>query len=652
MSPRLSALAVALGLSACLAATAQTPPTLPDSDGDSVPDLLDNCVDVANRDQRDSNGNGIGDRCDGDVTGDGQVNALDLAQLRAQFGQAGGSADLNGDGSVNALDLALLRSRFGQRPGPAGEVALLLSQIDPTPPPEGPDEEPEGEPADPQAPALLLPQIQDNIAGALALVEPGSAVAEALGRAQTAVDAALTSLTEGSSDGSLAYLVDAAAATRRAHTGLDAALAVAPPEPQLIGLLLPAVQAAPETAKTSSERMLQAMTDGGVPTAQLGEALLQHQQALAALAAGQAAQAMVGFEEVLRIGAPLLVFDLDRFEARLRSVFDQQSVGWAFAIGRAGNLQRAGAAGLARTSADQPAALQTPVRRMHVASISKTLTTIVALRLLSDRGLTPQARIGPWLPANWPRGAGVDDLRFRDLMRHRSGFKQNEVAGNDYAALRDVVAKPVGDTAYAYSNANFGLLRVLVSKLAGVDAANFPLYSPGSLTSAVFMVMARGQYDDIGVPFHCAGEPSSPTLQYHWPDTGDPGYQEPDRTLQCGGIGVNISAVNLSRVLSFWRYTNELLPAVMRQAMRQQYLGLMNPANFDWAEGVYGVYQGHGGDWNPGPGGLGSCMFSFPNLIEAAVVINSTRQNSGGYTPRWHQCGVLKWAYEGSWVAN
>ncbi len=38
----------------------------PDSDGDEVADLQDNCPEVPNRDQQDSDGDGRGDACDGD----------------------------------------------------------------------------------------------------------------------------------------------------------------------------------------------------------------------------------------------------------------------------------------------------------------------------------------------------------------------------------------------------------------------------------------------------------------------------------------------------------------------------------------------------------------------------------------------------------
>ena len=40
----------------------------PDADGDGVPDDLDNCASVANRDQADSDGDGRGDACNGSVT--------------------------------------------------------------------------------------------------------------------------------------------------------------------------------------------------------------------------------------------------------------------------------------------------------------------------------------------------------------------------------------------------------------------------------------------------------------------------------------------------------------------------------------------------------------------------------------------------------
>ncbi len=45
-----------------------------DTDGDGVIDLADNCVDIANADQSDIDGDGLGDVCDDDRDGDGILN--------------------------------------------------------------------------------------------------------------------------------------------------------------------------------------------------------------------------------------------------------------------------------------------------------------------------------------------------------------------------------------------------------------------------------------------------------------------------------------------------------------------------------------------------------------------------------------------------
>lgn len=89
-----------------------------DSDGDGLGDDLDNCRDVSNPDQRDTDADGFGNRCDADFNNDGVVNFVDLGLFRQGFMGTDPNLDLNGDGSVNALDLGLMRLMFFAPPGP------------------------------------------------------------------------------------------------------------------------------------------------------------------------------------------------------------------------------------------------------------------------------------------------------------------------------------------------------------------------------------------------------------------------------------------------------------------------------------------------------------------------------------------------------
>ncbi len=97
-----------------------------DSDDDAVADALDNCTRVPNADQCDSDGDGYGNHCDGDLTNDGWVNAQDGVILRNLLGAGTPGpvfniGDLNCNGYVNGQDMTLFRQMLGQPPGPAGQ---------------------------------------------------------------------------------------------------------------------------------------------------------------------------------------------------------------------------------------------------------------------------------------------------------------------------------------------------------------------------------------------------------------------------------------------------------------------------------------------------------------------------------------------------
>ena len=92
----------------------------PDADGDGIANHVDNCPTVPNPDQRDSDGNGVGDACQagtvlrGDIDRDGDVDSADLTILNRDLrttvaaSTCGARCDLNNDGRIDALDARLL----------------------------------------------------------------------------------------------------------------------------------------------------------------------------------------------------------------------------------------------------------------------------------------------------------------------------------------------------------------------------------------------------------------------------------------------------------------------------------------------------------------------------------------------------------------
>ena len=107
-----------------------------DIDNDGVADAADNCTAVSNAQQRDTDGDGIGNRCDADLDNDCVVTACsggfndascssppvdsDMELLKLVFFTSDPDGDFSGDGVVNFFDLQILSSSIGLPPGPSG----------------------------------------------------------------------------------------------------------------------------------------------------------------------------------------------------------------------------------------------------------------------------------------------------------------------------------------------------------------------------------------------------------------------------------------------------------------------------------------------------------------------------------------------------
>ena len=104
----------------------QQPVSGPDSDDDGVPDPEDDCRDLANSEQIDSDADGYGNLCDGDFDNSGAVGLLDFLSLGSAFGSRVGEpayrpvVDLNSDGAIGMPDLLLWAPGFGKPAGPSG----------------------------------------------------------------------------------------------------------------------------------------------------------------------------------------------------------------------------------------------------------------------------------------------------------------------------------------------------------------------------------------------------------------------------------------------------------------------------------------------------------------------------------------------------
>jgi hypothetical protein len=137
-----------------------------DSDGDGIPDFLDNCPDDANPDQLDDDSDGVGNACDDvpdseapcdldcDLNEDDDIDQADVnailaavaaggqAQGDTQSDQCGDRRDRDGDRRITFLDASLCKVEFCTDCSPSAPSGPLGDPEPPPPPPPAPSSAP------------------------------------------------------------------------------------------------------------------------------------------------------------------------------------------------------------------------------------------------------------------------------------------------------------------------------------------------------------------------------------------------------------------------------------------------------------------------------------------------------------------------------
>jgi CubicO group peptidase (beta-lactamase class C family) len=247
-------------------------------------------------------------------------------------------------------------------------------------------------------------------------------------------------------------------------------------------------------------------------------------------------------------------------------------------------------------------------------------------------------------------------LTFRHLFNHQSGIPTNQ--GNTYEALRTRIATPFPalPASYDYSNANFGLMRILLPRIGGsadlIETLNLwdtqfegTTIPAGTYANSFEFYVQTKIFAPIGIAGNCGRNDAVDTRQYNFPHGDQPGYEEPSRLMSCGGFGWHLSSNELAKLMVNLRYTNTLLNSDSRKLMDTMFLGWSDPTQFGWSTGDFGLYHNHGGDWSHPAGQAHTCIMKFNIKVEVALVINSQRNFVR------HQCTILRDAFDAAWIA-
>jgi hypothetical protein len=334
--------------------------------------------------------------------------------------------------------------------------------------------------------------------------------------------------------------------------------------------------------------------------------------------------------------APLYHFDVNAFGQGLHAALKSSVAGYVMRLRQHGNTIYTLEWNWAKTPSDGGEGWQ-PGVRMHIASVSKMITAMAMTKVLNDKKMSYDTKIVDWLPKYWAKGPHIDQITFRDLMTHRSGFNTGK-SDSDYGFMKaNVAAGVTAHGTYHYQNMNFGLCRILISTITGVIP-----------TTAVFNIPLLSNFNDLvwdfttingyvnyvqnhvfapaGVTGPSLDHPGPDALAYTFPVGGN-GWNSGNLASVSGGAGWHASVDDLLTVMGTFRRAGSIMTKAQAQTMLDSGFGI------DLIQSTpLGTLYNKNGLWQDGGGHVEQSLAYFlPQDMELVVLANSPVGSPGQF---------------------
>ncbi|MDQ7040513.1 MAG: serine hydrolase domain-containing protein [Rhodothermus sp.] len=257
--------------------------------------------------------------------------------------------------------------------------------------------------------------------------------------------------------------------------------------------------------------------------------------------------------------------DLEKLHTQLKQELPSGLKGYTYLIMKNGQVKFTRSKGYARSPSD---GLQywDEFQKMHVASISKTITTVATMRLLKVKGLSLDEKFSKYLPPDWEIGRNVSSLSFRDLMSHRTGFldvvnedttrsqrsglardaqfldvvNEDTTLSTVYDRLNTMVARGAnGMKTRKYSNVHHALLRIILPILEDHPYTGGAIYDEARTARRYEQIVKLQVFVPLGIGGAALqdNDPNAGVLAYSSASDLSGVFETFDYRLRAGGYG-------------------------------------------------------------------------------------------------------------------